>query len=178
MSDFQINLITLNKLKSQTIDGCIFVSSNAQQIFEDFMSRKRIHININGIYKLKVQKQIKTILINLDIPVLNLYSQFDSNSISNIPNDQLRSSLEEFLSNSEFPNKAPKSINLRILLCFMCGGDKNDIESFFSQLSSRFSLIITHQSSFMINTFLDQSNRKVKKLISKKIVINLSIRLN
>jgi hypothetical protein len=94
---------------------------------------------------------------------VNLYSQFDSNSISNIPNDQLRSSLEKFLSNGEFPTKIQKTINLRILLCFMCGGDKNDIESFFSQLSSRFSLIITNQSSFMINTFLDRSNRKVRK---------------
>jgi hypothetical protein len=44
----------------------------------------------------------------------------------------------------------------------MCGGDKNDIEIFFSQLSSRFSLMVTNQSSFIINTFLNRSNRKVK----------------
>jgi hypothetical protein len=99
----------------------------------------------------------------------------------NIPIDQLKSSLEHLLSNGEIiPNKTQKSIHLRILLCFMCGGDKNDVEIFFSQLSSRFSMIVNNQSSFIINTFLNRSNRKVtkKKLIYNKKKSFFIIRLN
>jgi len=91
---------------------------------------------------------------------VNLNSQFSDN----IPNEQLRLSFEQILSNQEIiPNK--KQFDLRILLCFMCGGENNDIEIFFSQLSSRFSVLVTNQygdSSFIINTFLGRSNRKVK----------------
>ena len=46
----------------------------------------------------------------------------------------------------------------------MCGGENNDIETFFSQLSARFSLMVTAQngdSSFIINAFLGRTNRKV-----------------
>ncbi len=61
----------------------------------------------------------------------------------------------------------------------MCGGDKNDVEIFFAQLSSRFSLTATNQASFIINTFLGQSNRKVIKRINlRNISIDFSIRLN
>ncbi len=81
-----------------------------------------------------------------------------------LPIEQLRLSIEQLLSMEEIlPNK--KQFDLRILLCFMCGGENNDIENFFSQLSSRFSLMVTNQSgdsSFIINTFLGRSNRKVK----------------
>lgn len=44
----------------------------------------------------------------------------------------------------------------------MCGGEKNDVEIFFSQLSSRFSLMVTNQSSFTVNVLIDRSNRKVE----------------
>jgi hypothetical protein len=97
----------------------------------------------------------------------------------NIPIDQLRSSFEYLLSNGEIiPNKIQKSIHLRILLCFMCGGEKNDVEIFFSQLSSRFSMIVNNQSSFIINTFLNQSNRKVTTNLLKKKYFFFFIRLN
>ncbi len=45
----------------------------------------------------------------------------------------------------------------------MCGSDKNDVETFFSQLFSRFSVMATNQSSFIINILLGRSNRKVKR---------------
>ncbi len=81
----------------------------------------------------------------------------------NIPIDQLKSSVEHLISNENFiPIKTQRSAHLRILLCFMCGGDKNDVEIFFSQLSSRFSLMLTNQSSFLINTFIGRSNRKIE----------------
>lgn len=54
--------------------------------------------------------------------------------------------------------------DLRILLCFMCGGESNEIEQFFAQLSSRFTLIgnqYSGYSSFIIKTFLQRSTRKV-----------------
>jgi hypothetical protein len=106
--------------------------------------------------------------------MVNLNSQFPDNSNNNIPNEitieQLRLSLEEILSMEEIiPNK--NQFDLRILLCFMCGGDNNDIEIFFSQLSSRFSLLITNQSgdsSFVINAFLGRTNRKVILMRKKK----------
>jgi len=44
----------------------------------------------------------------------------------------------------------------------MCGGEKNDVEIFFSQLSSYFSVMVTNESTFIINTFLNRSNRKVE----------------
>jgi hypothetical protein len=45
----------------------------------------------------------------------------------------------------------------------MCGGEKNDVEIFFSQLFSYFSVMVTNESTFIINNFLNRSNRKVKK---------------
>lgn len=118
--------------------GCVIVSTNAQEI----LSKKKIRLNS-------------------EIPIVNLNGE----SILNIPLDQLKFSFEKFLSNDELiPNKNQKSIYLRILLCFMCGGDKNDVETFFSQLSSRFSLIVTNQSTFLINTFINRSNRKVRRI--------------
>ncbi|CAF1070974.1 unnamed protein product [Adineta steineri] len=142
LSDIPINFLTFNNLKSQTIDGCIFVSSNSQKILRDMNIQRKLHLNIDHI------------------PILNLYSQFNNKSISN---DELRSTIEHFLSNDEsLNNKIEKSNHIRILLCFMCGSDKNDVEVFFSQLSSRFSLTITNQSSFMINTFFGRSNRKIE----------------
>ncbi|CAF3432927.1 unnamed protein product, partial [Rotaria sp. Silwood2] len=44
----------------------------------------------------------------------------------------------------------------------MCGGETNDVQILCSQLFSRFSFMINNQSSFVINTFLDQSNRKIE----------------
>lgn len=98
----------------------------------------------------------------LDIPSVDLPSQFDGNSISNIPIGSIRKSLEHFLTTEDSLNKTQKSLHLRILLCFMCGGETNDVKTFCSQLSSRFSFINNDQPSFMINTFLGRSNRKVK----------------
>ncbi|CAF3390712.1 unnamed protein product [Rotaria sp. Silwood1] len=142
--DSQINFLILKNLKFQIIDGCFFVSSNSQQILQDFISQKKIHLNIEHI------------------PIVDLYSQCDSNSISSISNDTIKSSLEHLLFYEESSNIVQKPIYLRILLCFMCGGETNDIEIFSSQLSSRFSFMINNQSSFVINTYLDQSNRKIE----------------
>ena len=96
----------------------------------------------------------------LDIPIVN--------AKSNIPElismEQLKISLEELLSSIDeiLPDSIPS--DLRILLCFMCGGEMNEIEQFFSQLSSRFTLIVNNysgNSSFIIKTFLRRSTRKV-----------------
>ncbi len=46
-----MNFIPLNNLKSQIIDGLIFLSLNAQQILQDFLSQKKIHLNIDRKYK-------------------------------------------------------------------------------------------------------------------------------
>jgi hypothetical protein len=104
----------------------------------------------------------------LAIPIVNINFQYPDN----IPYEQLRSSIEQILSNEEIiPYK--KQFHLRILLCFMCGGETNDIEIFFSQLASRFSLSVTNQygdSSFIINTFIGRSNRKV--ILKKKFFLN------
>jgi hypothetical protein len=97
---------------------------------------------------------------------VNLNSQFTENSNQNIPNEQIRLSIEQLLSDEEIIPKK-NQFDLRILLCFMCGGENNDIEMFFSQLSSRFSLMVINQS-FIINTFLGRSNRKVILLNKKK----------
>ncbi|CAF0768934.1 unnamed protein product [Rotaria sordida] len=142
--DFQINFLILKNLEFQIIDGFIFVSSNAQQILQDYISQKKIHLNINTL------------------PSVDLYSQIDGNFLSNIPNDIIKSSFKHLLSYGESLNKIQQPIYLRILLCFMCGGETNDVEIFSSQLSSRFSFMINNQSSFIINTFLDQSNRKIE----------------
>ena len=88
-----------------------------------------------------------------------------TNDIANeLTIEQLKLSLDELLSTEEtLPNK--KQFDLRILLCFMCGGENNEVEMFFSQLSSRFSVLVTNQSgdlAFIVNTFLGRSNRKVK----------------
>ncbi|CAF4685013.1 unnamed protein product, partial [Rotaria sp. Silwood2] len=99
---------------------------------------------------------------NSDIPTIDLYSQIDGHSLSNIPSDIIKSSLEHLLSYEESLNKLQKPIYLRILLCFMCGGETNDVQILCSQLFSRFSFMINNQSSFVINTFLDQSNRKIE----------------
>lgn len=101
--------------------------------------------------------------IVLVIPVVTL----DGNAISNLSVDQLRALLEPLSAQEDLVRtKIIKSAHVRILLCFMCGGEKNDVEIFFAQLSSRFSLIVTNQSSLTIHTFIDRSNRKVKELFS------------
>lgn len=136
-----IHLISLNDFKSEIIDGCIYLSSNVQETFQDLISSKKIHLNFEVI------------------PLVTL----DGNSISNIPLDQLRTLLEPLSTHEDFIRmKMTKSAHLRILLCFMCGGEKNDVEIFFSQLSSRFSLVVTNQSSITIHAVLDRSNRKIE----------------
>lgn len=83
--------------------------------------------------------------------------------------EQLKISLEELLSSIDEILPDSISSDLRILLCFMCGGEMNEIEQFFSQLSSRFTLIVNHysgNSSFIIKTFLHQSTRKVIRINS------------
>lgn len=42
-----MNFLTLKTLNFQIVDGCIFVSSNAQQILQDFMSYKKLHLDID-----------------------------------------------------------------------------------------------------------------------------------
>lgn len=90
----------------------------------------------------------------LAIPIVKINSQLSDN----IPIDRLRLLNEQIISLEEL-NSIKNSSDLRILLCFMCGGESNDVEIFFSQLSSRFS--IYGDSSFVINTFIGRSNRKV-----------------
>ncbi|CAM4768497.1 unnamed protein product [Rotaria magnacalcarata] len=150
MNDYQVNLWTLNNLKTQSINGCLIVSPTGREILEDFISQKRFHININTI------------------PTVNLHFPISNDSNRHIPNDiaieQLRLSVEQLLLNDKnFSNKNP--FDLRILLCFMCGGENDDVERFFSQLSARFSLMVTNQYgdfSFIINAFLGRSNRKIQ----------------
>lgn len=43
----------------------------------------------------------------------------------------------------------------------MCGGETNDVEIFFSQLSSRFSLVVNNQPSFLMKAYIGRSHRKV-----------------
>lgn len=94
--------------------------------------------------------------------ILYIKNSFD-NYIPNNMNEQLRLSIEQLLSNEK--NFSEKGVfDLRILVCFMCGGEIDDVERFFSQLSSRFSLMATNQYgdfSFIINAFLGRSNRRV-----------------
>ncbi|CAF4343541.1 unnamed protein product, partial [Adineta steineri] len=47
LSDIPINFLTFNNLKSQTIDGCIFVSSNSQKILRDMNIQRKLHLNID-----------------------------------------------------------------------------------------------------------------------------------
>ncbi|CAF3534665.1 unnamed protein product, partial [Rotaria socialis] len=143
-NNLHINFLTLKNLKFQPIDGYVFVSSNSQEILQDFISEKKIQLSIDHIQ------------------TVDLHSQIDGNSISNIPIDIIKTSLEHLLSNEESQNNLQKPVHLRILLCFMCGSETNDVKNFFSQLSSRCSLMINNQSSFMINTFLGRSNRKIE----------------
>ncbi|CAF1123406.1 unnamed protein product [Adineta ricciae] len=150
MNDFSFNLWTLNNVKNQSIDACLIVSSTGQKILEDYVSHKKISLDIDTI------------------PIVKLNSQTSDRSDSNIPDSysikQLRLSLEQVFSNEEkFSKKS--STDLRILLCFMCGGETNDIEIFFSQLATRFSLVTTNQhgdTSFIITTSLDHDNRKIE----------------
>jgi hypothetical protein len=59
--------------------------------------------------------------------------------------------------------------DLKVLIGFMCGGDSNDVELFFNQLASRFTLTVTNQSgetSFILDTFLGRHNRKVSHSVT------------
>jgi hypothetical protein len=47
----EINFIPLNHFKSQTIDGGVLISSNAQEIFKDFIAQKKIQLNLEGKYQ-------------------------------------------------------------------------------------------------------------------------------
>lgn len=74
--------------------------------------------------------------------------------------------LNEFFSKTTEENSSRiRSFDLRILLVFMCGGETNDVETFFSHLSSNFPLKITNErgeTSFIVQTLLNRSNRQVK----------------
>ncbi|CAF0947926.1 unnamed protein product [Adineta ricciae] len=141
LTDLPINLITLNALRSERIDGCLFVSATAQKLLRDIVVQKKLHLNTDHM------------------PIVNLYAQFEAKSISS---EQLRSAVEQFLSTDGYTSQTAESKHLRILLCFMCGSEKNDVETFFSQLSSRFSLMISNQSTFLFHTLLGRSNRKIE----------------
>ncbi|CAF4603583.1 unnamed protein product [Rotaria sp. Silwood1] len=150
INEFQINLWTLNNVKTQSINGCLIVSPTGREILEEFISQKRFPINIKTI------------------PIVNLGFQLLNDSTQNIPNEitieQLRSSLEQLLSNEKIVS-TKNQFDLRIVICFMCGGENNDVEKFFSQLSSRFSLMVTNQYgelSFVVNAFIGRSNRKIQ----------------
>ncbi|CAF1029352.1 unnamed protein product [Rotaria magnacalcarata] len=143
-NNFHINFLTLKNFKFQTIDGYVFVSSNSREILQNFISEKKIHLNIDHIQ------------------TVDLHSQIDGNSISSIPIDIIKTSLKHLLSKEESQNNLQTPVHLRILLCFMCGSETNDVKIFCSHLSSRCSLMINNQSSFMINTFLGRSNRKIE----------------
>lgn len=109
----------------------------------------------------------KNSLLLLAIPIVK--------AKTNIPDrltiEQLKPSVDELVSSME--ENLPNAIqsDLRILLCFMCGGESNEIEQFFAQLSSRFTLIANQyagNSSFIIKTFLQRSTRKVISEKSKE----------
>lgn len=96
---------------------------------------------------------------------MNLYSKINENSNSI---DQIQSSIEHLLPHREPLNEIENSIHLRILLCFMCGGETNDVEIFFSQLSSHFPLMLYNQVNFAMNAVLGRSNRKVRIKTDKR----------
>ena len=74
--------------------------------------------------------------------------------------------LNEFFSKTTEENSSRiRSFDLRILLVFMCGGETNDVETFFSHLASNFPFKITNErgeTSFIVQTLLNRSNRQVK----------------
>ena len=105
----------------------------------------------------------------LDIPSVNSYPDDvdDDDSTTNIPNEmtieRVRSFVEQLLFNADSAKKRSKLSDLRLLVCFMCGGASNDIEIFVLQLAARFVLTVLNSSSVMINVVLEQSRRKVSR---------------
>ena len=126
--------------------GCLIVSRNGRELLE-----ANFPLNLNS--KSSNSMSIRTEILCLVIP----FVEIETDSTPNIPLEQLLNEIDKI------PVKT--SFDLRILLCFMCGGDSNDIETFFSQLAARFSLMVTNEygnASFIFNTFIGQMNRKVK----------------
>ena len=141
--DFEMHFFTLKTWKNQTIDGCLLLNENAQEL----LSQKRFQVNLELL------------------PTVSLNEQ----TLVDMTTDQLRSTVEKLFSNDEIlTNKSSKPNQLRILIVFMCGSERNDVEVFFSQLSTRFSLTVANQSTFIINAFLSRANRKVKTKRKKK----------
>lgn len=87
-----------------------------------------------------------------------------SSSSNEIVHEKIKSSLEQILFQQETLFNSQQS-DLRILLCFMCGSDIDDVNLFFTHLGSRFALIVSNESgetSFIFNTLVGRTNRKVK----------------
>ena len=114
--------------------GCLLVSPNAQEVFQAFVSRRKSFTNGHGSTS--------------PIPRVQ---------ISDLSEEELKSSVERLL----FTNHSP--MDLRILVCLMCGGEKNEVEHFIEQLSTRFTLVETTRSSFMITASLGRSTRRVSQ---------------
>lgn len=139
--------------------GCLIVSDNGQNILEESLSQTSLQLNMNST-DLNKSLLISSFFSFSAIPMVNA----KANIPELIQKDQLKISVEELLSSVDEILPDPIESDLRILLCFMCGGEMNEIEQFFSQLSSRFTLIgntYSGNSSFIIKTFLHRTTRKV-----------------
>ena len=119
---------------------------------------------------------------NLLVPFAHLTDvDSDEHSSENIPpTERLRCALENLFSSIETFRSTNIPIDLKLLLVFMCGGEKNHVETFLTHLSQRFSLIGNGQSSFIINIPIGRTQRKVNrtKFLTKNVLFSLSFRSN
>lgn len=88
-------------------------------------------------------------LFSLEIPTIEFFDEFDE--------EKCRFSVEDFLHWS----KGKFSVDLRIAVCSMCGGEKNEVETFLDQLSSRLTLTPIGASSLFFSAFVGRKKRKV-----------------
>lgn len=120
-------------------------------------------------------KSIDEIFFTLEIPMIELFESSEDSSTIEICQERLRISLDRLVLAGESLIKKKLSIDLRILVCFMCGGEKNDVEILIDHLASRFTLNCVNQSSFLINVVVGRANRKVKQRKKKSFLKKLSI---
>ena len=101
--------------------------------------------------------------------MIELFESSEDSSTIEICQERLRISLDRLVLAGESLIKKKLSIDLRILVCFMCGGEKNDVEILIDHLASRFTLNCVNQSSFLINVVVGRANRKVKQRRKKNL---------
>jgi len=141
-NDFPINPIAFDQFENESIDGCLLICEKAQEMFDSFVTNRS----------------------NLLVPFAHLTDvDSDEHSSENIPpTERLRCALENLFSSIETFRSTNIPIDLKLLLVFMCGGEKNHVETFLTHLSQRFSLIGNGQSSFIINIPIGRTQRKVE----------------